>query len=182
MLRPAFVATAVVSVACSSEATQNPPAADGSQRVLSSASPSAAAGSSAVASVVQTASAPTRKRAGKRSKAAERKQAPRGAYASLHPKDDGGRHIQLADDDSCYVIVPKQEPPPKEMNTGERWTDNMPVNCPPELDDPAWDSLQAGESLSRDEQTGLCAFVPGFGNPPPPPVAATCPKAPPKKK
>lgn len=122
-----------------------------------------------------------RKRVGKRTKA-ERKQAPAGAYLPLHPMDKGGRYIELANDDSCYVVVPKTTPPPKDLNTGERWTDNLLVDCPPEFDDPAWDSLQAGDTLSWDEKTGLCAFVPGFGNPPPPPVEAGCPKTLPKKK
>jgi hypothetical protein len=174
-LRPAFMVTAMVSTACSSETTRNPPVPDGSQRALSSAPVSA------TASAGQTASAPLRKRVGKRIKG-ERKEAPRGAYLPLHPKDKEGSYIELADDDTCYVVVPKTTPPPKDLNTGERWTDNVPVDCPPEFDDPAWDSLQAGESLGWDEKTGLCAFLPWLGNPPPPPLEAGCPKTLPKRK
>jgi hypothetical protein len=181
-LRPAFMVTAVVAVACSSDTTNNPP---GPRNALGSGSAvvsaTAAAPSASLPASASAATPTLRKRVGKRSKAAERKQAP-GSYRSLHPVDKDGRRIDLANDDSCYVVVPKTTPRPKDLNTGERWTENVAVDCPAELDDAAWDTLQAGEFLGWDEKTGACAFVPEFGNPPPPPVEAGCPKTLPKKK
>jgi hypothetical protein len=190
-LRPAFVVTAILSTACSNETTRNPPVPDVSQRTSGSGAPASAsatvaapptASPTATASSVPTATVTLRKRAGKRSKPGEPKQAKPGSYVSLHPTDKDGRRIDLANDDSCYVVVPKKTPPPKDLSTGERWTENVPVDCPPELDDPAWDGLPLGDFLGWDEKTGACAFVPDLGNPPPPPRSASCPKVLPKKK
>lgn len=187
-LRPAFIFTAVFTTACSSgETTRNPP--ELRQTASAAESSSAQASGTAVTSSPPTASATSsaasgglRTRPGKRVRQDKYEQAKAGAYESLHPTDKQGRRIDLAADDHCHVVVPKNTPPPKDMNTGERWTDNVPVDCPPELDDAAWDNLPAGAFLGHDQASGNCAFVPELGNPPPPPQIATCPKTLPKRK
>lgn len=88
---------------------------------------------------------------------------------TLNPSDDEGRTI-YARGAQCYVTAPiegKQQmswQPPKPMV----------IDCPPSMDDPAWDWCPSGRIvLISDTSTCVCARD---GNPPPPHTAVPCPK------
>jgi hypothetical protein len=88
----------------------------------------------------------------------------------LNPRHDkhgviyvGGAH--------CYVHVPFDDPP-------KSWQPpkTKKVDCPVELDDPAWDSCRGGQLYSTSGDAGESCVCSQDGNPPPPPHLATCPK------
>lgn len=92
----------------------------------------------------------------------------------LNAKEPGGKPIYVAGDDRCfYEVTPKGPPPP--LPTGARWVDQVYVDCPAELDDPAWDQCQYSTLLGAPgDPTCYCHSL--GGNPPPPPLEVTCPK------
>jgi hypothetical protein len=92
----------------------------------------------------------------------------------LNPKDANGRVVLTRPDDVCVVAVPPKEPRPSTLPTGLPWRSLERVDCPPEMDDPAWDDCT--DRLVADEGAGRCFCVPEYGNPPPPPRANACPK------
>lgn len=100
-------------------------------------------------------------------------------YAALvpqNPKGDPEGHVAyLAPDDRCYVEVPMKPPIPP-LPTGGRPFDNVYVDCPPEMDDPAWDSCTWGTLSANTKKANDCVCIPMGGNPPPPPVGVACPK------
>lgn len=70
--------------------------------------------------------------------------------------------------DRCFVQVPSGEKanswqPPKLKQ----------IDCPPEMDDPAWDRCYGG-NLYKHVDTGACVCT-RDGNPPPPPIETDCP-------
>jgi hypothetical protein len=97
---------------------------------------------------------------------------------TLNPKDALGRIVFAGSDDVCFVEVPRKssEPPPRGVvpPATER------VDCPPAMDDPAWDHCTG--RLVIDEAAGTCACVNDYGNPPPPPRLAECTTGAVKKK
>jgi hypothetical protein len=92
---------------------------------------------------------------------------------TLNPKDAAGGTVFVAADDGCYTAVPDPNPP-KNLPTGASPQIVTRVDCPPAMDDPAWDTC--GERLVRVKSRGTCYCVPTGGNPPPPPVPNVCPK------
>jgi len=151
-LRPAFVlTTCVVASACGgSEAPRDDGLPGNPPEILS------------------------RKREGKRtvSETSESATVSGGALVSLHPKDGQGRTIYVRDDNSCFVETPKEgDPPPRT----DGWVNNVPVDCPPLFDDPAWDDRRSNWELKKDEKANECLFDYIRGNPPPASVKATCP-------
>ncbi len=85
----------------------------------------------------------------------------------LNPRIDN--RVVRATGEKCYVQVPFDKPP-------KSWQPHKTkqVDCPPEMDDPAWDHCHGGD-LHKHVDTGQCVCV-RDGNPPPPSVAAPCPK------
>jgi hypothetical protein len=94
------------------------------------------------------------------------------ASQSLNPTDAEGHTIYTGGDDACYFETPAP-PPTTPQPTGSRNVDFHPVDCPPAMNDPAWDTC-AG-SLLRSKKTGECVCAPLVGNPPPPPTKNVCP-------
>lgn len=92
----------------------------------------------------------------------------------LNPKEPGGKPIYVTSDDRCfYEVTPKGPPPP--LPTGARWVDQVFVDCPAEVDDPAWDQCAYSTLLGAPgETTCYCSSL--GGNPPPPPLEVSCPK------
>lgn len=78
------------------------------------------------------------------------------------------RRVYASKDGGCYVRV--ENPDAKGRGDGER---SEPVDCPPEMDDPAWDTCFDGTLHALADGTCICSYV---GNPPPPETVATCPK------
>jgi hypothetical protein len=95
------------------------------------------------------------------------------SLTTLNPSDAQGRRIYVGFDDTCYVEQPMREPDPP-LSTGERAIDDVRVDCPPSLNDAAWDDCQ-GATLSRTAK-GDCVCMPTSGNPPLPPMLVACPK------
>jgi hypothetical protein len=95
-------------------------------------------------------------------------------FVPRNPTDAQGRTIYVASDDTCYVQLPMKNPP-KNMVPGMPWYDIGPVDCPAELDDPAWDDCQYG-TLEAVKGKADCYCVRSGGNPPPPPAKIACPK------
>lgn len=89
----------------------------------------------------------------------------------LNPKDEKGRSIYVRSDDVC-VVHDTSNPPKNPGPPGMPWWKNVPVDCPPELDDPAWDHCSEDLSVSED---GSCFCLAITGNPPPPPRLVACP-------
>jgi len=94
----------------------------------------------------------------------------------LNPTDASRNTIYLDVKGHCYVQGDRS--PGVAGDYGER----MPrvVDCPPEMDDPAWDTCNGGEvRLERSDRSDRCYCVDpgGGGNPPPPARAAenACP-------
>ena len=99
------------------------------------------------------------------------------AYADLvpqNPTDAGGRTIYASQEDLCYIEVPMKPPYPP-MPTGSRAIESAYVDCPAELDDPAWDACSSSTLFAHKGKTE-CWCAPMGGNPPPPPVQVACPK------
>ena len=96
-----------------------------------------------------------------------------GDLESLNPSAADGRTIYTASDDSCYTESPDPNPP-KNRPTGMSARIATAVDCPPAMDDPAWDTCDA--LLSRAKSKGECWCLPTMGNPPPPPTRNACPK------
>lgn len=94
--------------------------------------------------------------------------------APQNPSDAQGRMIYVASDDTCYVQLPLKKPP-EHMLPGMPWYAQGPVDCPAELDDPAWDECQYG-TLEAVEGKAECYCIQPGGNPPPPPSKVACPK------
>ena len=89
----------------------------------------------------------------------------------LNPRIDTSKIVYVDDDGThCYVVVPEEGPhqggwqPPKQKR----------VDCPPEMDDPAWDACKGGV-LDKDTTDGTC-FCVRDGNPPPPVRFTPCPR------
>jgi len=65
--------------------------------------------------------------------------------------------------------------PPMGLPSGARAIDTVFVDCPPAMDDPAWDTCTSS-GLSRSKTKDECYCVALGGNPPPPPRVNRCPK------
>ncbi|MBL8718454.1 MAG: hypothetical protein JNL79_20910 [Myxococcales bacterium] len=93
---------------------------------------------------------------------------------TLNPTDPTGHQLYVGSDDRCfYEVTPKGPVPP--MPTGARWVEPVFVDCPVELDDPAWDHCTYSTLHSvAGESYCLCSSL--GGNPPPPPNEVACPK------
>jgi hypothetical protein len=151
-LRPAFVATSVLVLAsCTPTRTMNPPGPH--TEPVASGEP---------AKVDAAAEAKPKK-------------------FGVHPRDADNRLIFRKSGGTCYVNAPKSTPPPKDLMSGETWTEDKTVACPPEFNDPAFAAIPDGSYWLQDE-TGACSQQQAFGNPPPPPVTAPCPPVLAKKK
>jgi hypothetical protein len=98
--------------------------------------------------------------------------APSQLRAPLNPTDGKGRLIYALADDRCVVEVPYQGPP-RQLPRGLSPRSFEEVDCPPAMDDAAWDNCSA--RLSFDEASSKCLCVNGYGNPPPPPRVVPCP-------
>jgi hypothetical protein len=94
---------------------------------------------------------------------------------SIDPHDPQGRSIYASYDDHCYVEVPMKTLPPMGLPSGARAIDTQFVDCPPAMDDPAWDTCTSS-GLSRSKTKDECYCMPLGGNPPPPPRVNRCPK------
>jgi hypothetical protein len=82
-----------------------------------------------------------------------------------NPSDPKGRTILVAQDGQhCYVD--------ESSAYGTKVTD---VDCPPAMDDPAWDHCRGGQLYVPDDRARPCACYFG-GNPPMAPFVAPCPK------
>jgi len=71
--------------------------------------------------------------------------------------------------------MPMKSLPPRGLPTGSRAVETVFVDCPPVMDDPAWDTCNSS-GLSRSKTKDECYCMPLGGNPPPPPRANRCPK------
>jgi hypothetical protein len=94
---------------------------------------------------------------------------------AVEPRDPDGRPIYAASDDHCYIETPWKTPPPTGGPSGMRYVQQSAVDCPPAMDDPAWDTC-TGSGLSRSKTKDECYCMPLGGNPPPPPRVNRCPK------
>lgn len=83
----------------------------------------------------------------------------------LNPRDAKGRPI-YAHGTACVVLLPST-PPVREA------PDTEAVDCPPEMDDPAWDHCPG--TLYRRQEGAGCLCVTS-GNRPPQPWEVPCPK------
>jgi hypothetical protein len=91
------------------------------------------------------------------------------ALTILNPISEKGRRIMIGGPagDSCFVDVDSEEPlPPGGRKLGQ-------IDCPPELDEPAWDTCLMGDLAKQKDGSCVCLQS---GNPPPPPSMASCPK------
>lgn len=91
------------------------------------------------------------------------------ALEPLNPRDHEGRMI-YARGTACVVRVPFDRPP-------KSWQPpkTKVVDCPPSMDDPAWD--QCSGALHRRKDASACVCMTD-GNPPPPPTKVPCPASP----
>jgi hypothetical protein len=94
---------------------------------------------------------------------------------SIDLRDPNGRPIYASPDDHCYVETPPTTPPPTGGPTGMRYVQWAFLDCPPAMDDPAWDTCTSS-GLSRSKTKDECYCMPLGGNPPPPPRVNRCPK------
>lgn len=85
----------------------------------------------------------------------------------LNPRDDKGNTI-FSRGPECFIRVPFDNPP-----TSWQPLKIKVVDCPPAMDDPAWDRCETGRILRA--ATGMCVCT-RDGNPPPPPTEVPCPK------
>lgn len=167
--RPAFVLTTCALGACSSE-PQRPP------EVRPTASASAAPSASAPPKPVE----------------AKRKRQPKGpapqvgwipispkpgeAMKAVNPTDAAGRVVFVSADDRCYVEEPRAgSPPPDGPERFAPWVTQTPVDCPPQMDDPAFATC-TGRLMQHLATQDVCACLPNGGNPPPPPLLVPCPE------
>jgi hypothetical protein len=86
----------------------------------------------------------------------------------LNPRDPKHGTI-YASGARCYVHVPFDEPP-----TSWRPPKTKAIDCPPSMDDAAWDTCIGG-TLYQNTDTKACVCT-RDGNPPPPPFEVPCPK------
>jgi hypothetical protein len=93
----------------------------------------------------------------------------------IHPRDADLHTIYRKSDGSCYVQVENDEPPPKDLMSGERWVKDKELPCPPEFDDPAFAAIGDQEYWILDRTTNECSVAQAYGNPPLPPVRRACP-------
>lgn len=98
---------------------------------------------------------------------------PTSKLTPLNPRGPDGREILVAEDDTCYVAVPKKDPP-KNLPPGVMPMDRVHVDCPPEMDDPAWDNCLYATLYAAGHPTD-CQCRSMGGNPPPPPLQVKCP-------
>ncbi|MGZ6084824.1 MAG: hypothetical protein ACXWUE_15230 [Polyangiales bacterium] len=96
-------------------------------------------------------------------------------FVAQNPTDSEGRTIFVSFDDTCFVQMPKKNQP-KALPPGMPWYDTLLVDCPTELDDPAWDDCSGGTLEAVKGKSGECYCVHPGGNPPPPPNVVACPK------
>jgi hypothetical protein len=88
----------------------------------------------------------------------------------LNPSDEKGHEIRVGQDGTtCFVILPFDDPP-------NSWQPppTKQIDCPPAMDDPAWDACRGG-SMVKNTETSSCMCV-VEGNPPPSPWGVACPK------
>lgn len=176
LLRPAFVTTVsalAIGAGCKKtdvppetepQPTPNPPAYEDppSPTASASASPKEAKGETRKRKRTASAADPSRGDGSSPKK-------PR----VLNPTDVDGRRIHAGYDDRCSVEVPPKGEPPKNLPPGMPWKETVYVDCPPAMDDPAWD--HCAQDLVLDEGTKACFCVATVGNPPPPPRKQACP-------
>jgi hypothetical protein len=89
-----------------------------------------------------------------------------------------GRSVMTSSAGLCYILLP----PPKDAPPGPPGSmqgTTQYVDCPPAMDDPAWDSCHDDELAQL--ASGDCLCLSSWGNPPPPPSHAPCPEANKKK-
>lgn len=98
------------------------------------------------------------------------------AATSLNPRDAKNREVFVSADDTCVVHVERDDPK-QPLPPGAAWWKSERVDCPPAMDDPAWDHCTDQLVVSAD---GTCFCDPMGGHPPPPPRLVDCP-APAKK-
>ncbi len=94
---------------------------------------------------------------------------------TVNPKDDKGRAILAMSDDRCAVQVPFKGPTPTNVPTGWSPRSYENVDCPAEMDDPAYDDCTY--HVSVDTKSMTCYCMPDGGNPPPPPRKQRCPES-----
>lgn len=104
--------------------------------------------------------------AGDRSKSASEVEL--GTLTPLNPTDAKGRQV-YAHGAVCVVVVPRRSP-----QTSWEGPDYDAVDCPPQMDDPAWDHCPG--TLHRRQDGGGCVCTVVGGNPPPPPWGVPCPQ------
>jgi hypothetical protein len=90
----------------------------------------------------------------------------------LNPKIDN-MTVFTGHDGSCYIRVPTGD----SKGPGAAVETTQLVDCPSEMNDPAWDTCLAGQLLALPGGECACAYS---GNPPPPATVAECPKHRPK--
>ncbi len=172
----------VVTVAVTSAACRKDP--DTARPDLPSPKPDGIASTSDSASTtvasVEPPPGPTKKRKRSADAGAPWKipKGPTPSWSDLDPRNSttaDGHAIFVRDDDICYFEVPMKKPP-KMMPTGFRQMDQVPIDCPPELDDPAWDECSYSTLMAPKTPPGDCYCFSLGGNPPPPPRLVHCPK------
>jgi hypothetical protein len=67
------------------------------------------------------------------------------------------------------------KPPYPSMPSGMRYVTAEFVDCPADVDDPAWDQCAASTLSANLKKAGDCYCIPTNGNPPPPPTQNACP-------
>ncbi|MBS0658921.1 MAG: hypothetical protein JSR82_11840 [Verrucomicrobia bacterium] len=84
-----------------------------------------------------------------------------------NPSDPKGRTI-YAQGTACVVHVPSGS-----KQTSWQPPETKVVDCPPQMDDPAWDHCPGVLHRRKGEAACICTMD---GNPPPPPSEVPCPK------
>lgn len=135
----------------------------------------------ASASTSETPETPKAAKATRKRKRTAKASTPKWAKTSMpwadvvgqNPTDAEGRTIFVGGDDTCYVTMPAKKP--HNLPPGFPDLDTVDVDCPPELDDPAWDDCTGG-TLQASTKKNECWCAQSYGNPPPPPAVVHCPK------
>jgi hypothetical protein len=96
------------------------------------------------------------------------------AKHGIHPRDADLHMIFIRGAGDCYVQVDKDEPPPKDMMSGEKWVEDKSVPCPPEFDEPEFAAIGDQQYWILD-RSNECSVGQAYGNPPPAPVDRPCP-------